>query len=315
MGAAPKPIRHGARLDCMLLSIWPNPQQPWSDLLDVVQHGDRTGWHAAYVWDHFMGDAGDFGAAPVPTLESSGVLAALAAATSTIRLGPLVFGNTYRHPAVVANWAATVDQISSGRLTLGMGAGWQQNEHEQYGIELPPPGVRIAMLGEACHVIRTLLDNETSTFEGHYYTLKSALCEPKPVQPRLPLLIGGKGNRMLRLIARHADQWNMWSLPELMRERSDELERACGEVDRDPTAIHRSTQALVLITDDPAKAKEFEQRSAPRAAVAGPPEHFAEMVEAWGRVGVNEVIVPDMFLGRGSKRAENLDALKAATRT
>ncbi|MGB6058107.1 MAG: TIGR03560 family F420-dependent LLM class oxidoreductase [Microthrixaceae bacterium] len=299
----------------MLLSIWPNPQQPWSDLLDVVRHADRTGWHSAYVWDHFMGDAGDFGAASVPTLESSGVLAALAAATSTIRLGPLVFGNTYRHPAVVANWAATVDQISSGRLTLGMGAGWQQNEHEQYGIELPPPGVRIAMLEEACQVIRMLLDNETSTFDGAYYTLKSALCEPKPVQSRLPLLIGGKGNRMLRLVARHADQWNMWSLPELMRERSAELERACGEIDRDPTGIHRSTQALVLITDDPAKAKEFEQRSAPRAAVAGPPERFAEMVDAWRGVGVDEVIVPDMFLGRGSQRAENLDALRAAART
>ncbi|MGB3411654.1 MAG: TIGR03560 family F420-dependent LLM class oxidoreductase [Microthrixaceae bacterium] len=299
----------------MLLSIWPNPQQPWSDLLDVVQHADQGGWHAAYVWDHFMGDAGDFGEAPVPTLESSAVLAALAAATSTIRLGPLVFGNTYRHPAVVANWAATVDQISSGRLTLGIGAGWQQNEHEQYGIELPQPGVRIAMLEEACQVIRTLLDNENSTFDGRYYTLKSALCEPKPVQPHVPLLIGGKGNRMLRLIARNADQWNMWSLPDLMRERSGELERACGEVDRNPADIHRSTQALVFITDDPTQARELEQRAQPRAAVAGPPERFAEMVEAWRGVGVDEVIVPDMLLGRGSQRAENLDALKAATRS
>ncbi|HTO01367.1 MAG TPA: TIGR03560 family F420-dependent LLM class oxidoreductase [Microthrixaceae bacterium] len=299
----------------MLLSIWPNPQQPISDLLEVVRYADTSGWHAVYMWDHFMGDDGDFGSASVPTLESTAVLAALAMATINLRIGSLVFGNTYRHPAVLANWAATVDQISAGRLILGLGAGWQQNEHQQYGIDLPRPGVRIEQLDEACQVIRMLLDEAESTFEGRHYSLKSALCEPKPVQEKVPLLIGGKGDRMLRLVARRADQWNMWSLPETFRQRSEQLDRACEDYDRDPATIHRSTQALVLVTNDIDRAMKFEERVAPRAAVAGPPGRFAEMVEAWRRVGVDEVIVPDMFLGRGSQRAENLDALMAATRT
>ncbi len=296
----------------MLLSLWPSPQQPWSDLLETVRHADATGWHCVYLWDHFMGDDGDFGRATVPTLESTASLSALAAATAHLRIGSLVFGNTYRHPAVLANWAATVDQISSGRLTLGIGAGWQQNEHVQYGIELPSPGERIDALDEACQVIRTLLDNDESDFEGRYYQLRSALCEPKPVQKHLPLLVGGKGNRMLRLVARRADQWNMWSLPEVMGERSGELARACEEQDRDPQTIHRSTQALVLITDDAGKARSFEERVAPRAAVAGPPERFAETVDRWRDVGVDEVIVPGMFLGSGQQRLEHLDALRDA---
>lgn len=299
----------------MLLSLWPSPQQPFSDLSEAVQHADNTGWHAVYMWDHFMGDGAGFGAATVPTLESSAVLAALAAITTSIKIGSLVFGNTYRHPAVLANWAATVDRISSGRLILGLGAGWQQNEHEQYGIDLPSPGVRIAQLDEACEVIRMLLENDESTFDGRFYTLKSALCEPKPVQKHVPLLIGGKGDQMMRLIARRADMWNMWSLPEAMQERSAELDRACHEVGRDPSKIRRSTQALVLITDDAAKARDFEERVAPRAAVAGRYEHFAEMVQEWREVGVDEVIVPDMFLGRGSQRAEHLDGLIAAIRS
>lgn len=299
----------------MLLSLWPSPQQPWPDLLEVARHADDTGWHSLYLWDHFMGDDGDFGDARIPTLESTAVLAALSVATLRIRIGSLVFGNTYRHPAVLANWAATVDQISGGRLTLGIGAGWQRNEHEQYGIELPGPRARIEALDEACQVIRTLLDNDESTFEGRYYQLHSALCQPKPVQDHVPLLIGGKGDQMLRLVARRADQWNMWSLPAVMAERANELARACAEYDRDPATIHRSTQALVLVTDNVDKALTFEESVAPRAAVAGPPGRFAESVEMWGEAGVDEVIVPDMFLGHGAQKLENLDALREAVRS
>lgn len=296
----------------MLLSLWPNPQQPWPELLETVKHVDRSGWHGVYLWDHFMGDGAGFGAASVPTLEATAVLAALAASTANVRIGSLVLGNTYRHPAVVANWAATVDQISDGRFTLGIGAGWQLNEHEQYGIDLPSPGERISALDEACQVIRSLLDNPESNFEGRYYQLRSALCEPKPVQEHLPLLIGGKGDRMLNLVARRADQWNMWSLPELMAERSARLEQACEKIGRDPSSIHRSTQALVMVTDDIDKARELTESAAPRAVVAGPPERFAETVHAWAEVGIDEVIVPDGFLGRGQERLENLDALAAA---
>lgn len=127
----------------MRFSIWPSLQQPWSDVLEVARHAEATGWDGVYVADHFMGSGGDFGPDTTPTHEATASLAALAAVTERVRLGTLVLGNTYRHPAVVANWAATVDHVSGGRLLLGIGAGWQENEHQQYGIELPPPRERL----------------------------------------------------------------------------------------------------------------------------------------------------------------------------
>jgi alkanesulfonate monooxygenase SsuD/methylene tetrahydromethanopterin reductase-like flavin-dependent oxidoreductase (luciferase family) len=296
----------------MRLSIWPNLQQPWDEVVAEVHHAEATGWHTAYVADHFMGDGGGFGAPRTPTFEALAAIAALGALTDRIRVGSLVLGNTYRHPAVVANWAATVDHQTGGRLTLGLGAGWQQNEHEQYGIDLPTPGERLDRFEEACRVVLGLLREPTAELLGEHYRLTDALCEPKPVQERLPLLIGGKGNRMMGIVARHADQWNMWGLPEVIAERSDVLQRQCELIDRDPDTIDRSTQALVMVTDDADRAREFVDAVSPRAAVAGPPERFADVVAEWQRVGVDEVIVPDSALGTGQRRAERMDALRDA---
>ncbi len=296
----------------MLLSIWPGANQPWADLVEAVRHADRTGWHAAYVADHFMGDGGDFGPTDTPMHEATGTLCALAALTSRLRLGPLVLGNTYRHPAVVANWAVTLDHASNGRAILGMGAGWQSNEHEQYGIPLPPPGERVRRFEEACSVVRSLLDDPPVDFVGSHYTLTDARCAPRPVQERLPLLIGGKGDRMLGVVARHADHWNMWGLPDRLTERSEALRIRCEAIGRDPTTVHRSTQALVLLTDDPSRAREFVERAAPRAAFAGSAEGFADLCDRYADVGIDEVIVPDTALGHGERRLEAMDALRAA---
>lgn len=298
----------------MLLSIWPNAQQPWKDLVEEVRHADATGWHCAYVADHFMGDGGGFGAPDVPTLEATAVLSGLAVATERIGLAPLVLGNTYRHPAVVAKWAATVDHLSAGRLTLGVGAGWQRNEHEQYGITLPSPGERVARLDEACAILRAMLHHPPATVAGEHYRVTDALCEPTPVQEHLPLLVGGKGDRMLGLVARHADHWNMWGLPDVLAERAEVLARRCEAVDRDPTTVHRSTQALVMLTDDATRAAAFVESVAPRAAFAGTAEEFAELCDRWADVGVDEVIVPDAALGTGAPRLERLDALRGAVR-
>lgn len=296
----------------MKLSLWPSSQQSWDDLLEVVAHAEATGWYAVYLWDHFMGDGAGFGDETAPSLEATGTLAALAARTSSLRLGTMVLGNTYRHPAVVANWAATVDRVSNGRLILGLGAGWQANEHAQYGITLPPPGERRRRLDEACSVIKGLLSQERTTFRGHYYQLDQALCEPKPTQEHLPLLIGAKGDLMLRVVARHADRWNMWSLPEQFALRSAHLDRECERIGRDPATIARSTQALVFLTDDPQHARELVAQVAPRAAVAGPPEVFADTVARWAELGVDEVLVTDMNLGRGARRLETLEAIRTA---
>jgi probable F420-dependent oxidoreductase len=293
----------------MDFSVWPNLAQPWSDVVGVARHAEATGWNGVWLADHFMGDAGGFGPVETPTLEATAGLAALAAETERVRLGSLVFGATYRHPAVLANWAATVDQVSDGRLVLGVGAGWQENEHAQYGIELPPAGARVARFGEYCTVLRSLLRQERTTFEGTWFSVRDAVCEPKPVQEPLPLLIGGKGDRMLGITARHGDGWNMWSLPPAFAERGAALDRACAAIDRDPRTIHRSTQALVRLTDDESAARRFVDAVAPRAAVAGTPAQIAETVAAWREAGVDEVIVPDFTLGAGARRLDALDQL------
>ncbi|MGK2949746.1 MAG: TIGR03560 family F420-dependent LLM class oxidoreductase [Acidimicrobiales bacterium] len=292
----------------MRFSIWPGVST-WQDTLEVAQHAEATGWDGVYVADHFMGDGGGFGAPETPTHEATAVLAALAGITDRVRLGSLVFGNTYRHPAVLAKWAATVDHVSGGRLVLGIGAGWQQNEHEQYGIRLPPPGERITRFEEACQAITGLLRQPTTSVAGEHYELTDALAEPKPVQQRLPLLIGGKGDRMLGVVARHADEWNMWGLAPVIAERAEVLARRCEAAGRDPGEIRRSAQALVFLTDDQAKAAQLLDSTGGRAAIAGTTEQVSEAVAAWQAVGVDEVIVPDFTLGRGAARLERMDAI------
>ncbi|MCB1257797.1 MAG: LLM class flavin-dependent oxidoreductase [Microthrixaceae bacterium] len=296
----------------MKLSVWPTAQQSWQDMVDVAGFADESGWYAVYLWDHFMGDGGGFGPEDSPNLESTAALASIAALTTSVRIGPMVLGNTYRHPAVVANWAATVDQISEGRLILGMGAGWQANEHAQYGIELPPPGERRRRLDEACTVVRSLWSQERTTFNGSYYQLTDAFCEPKPVQSRLPLLIGAKGDLMLKVVARHADRWNMWSLPEQFAQRSAVLDAACEEIGRDPSQIKRSTQALVFLTDDAEQGRQLVDMVAPRAAVAGPPQAFADTMVQWRDLGVDEVLITDSNLGRGAQRLDALSSIQDA---
>jgi probable F420-dependent oxidoreductase len=295
----------------MRLSYWVNLSQPWADVVDGVRLVEEGGWHGVYVADHFMGDGGGFGPEEAPNLEATAVLAALASSTERLRLAPLVFGITYRHPAVLAKWAATVDHVSGGRLALGVGAGWQENEHAQYGIPLGSPGERIERFEEALRILRGLLTEERTTVAGEHYTVTDALAEPKPVQERLPILVGGKGDRMLGVVARHADRWNMWSTPELFAERSATLDRRCEAAGRDPATIGRSTQALVFAVDDPVKAADLEGRL-PRPAIAGTPEVVAERIAAYEAVGVDEFIVPDFTLGTGAQRADFLTALHEA---
>jgi alkanesulfonate monooxygenase SsuD/methylene tetrahydromethanopterin reductase-like flavin-dependent oxidoreductase (luciferase family) len=291
------------------LCVWTLAQQSWSDLLDAVGHADANGWHGAYVADHFMGDGAQFGAEDGPVWEATATVAALAGRTRALRLGTLVLSSTYRHPAVVANWATTVDHASGGRLVLGVGAGWQANEHEQYGLDLPTPGDRLRRLDETCTVLRSLLDRPRTTFHGRVFRLDDAVLEPKPRQGHLPLLVGAKGDRALGVVARHADVWNLWALPDALAERAGVLERHCGSIGRDPSTIERSVQALVMVTDDPAHARRFVEQMSPRAAIAGPLDHLAEVIGAWHDAGVDEVVVPDLFLGRSHERTDRLDAI------
>ena len=296
----------------MRFSAWLSHQQPWTDIVAGARHLEAAGWDGIYVADPFMGDGGGFGPVDDPNHEATALLAGLAASTERVRLGSLVLGATYRHPAVLANWASTVDHISGGRLLLGLGAGWQENEHEQYGIELGTPGTRIERFDEHCAVVTGLLRQKTTTVEGRHYVVRDAICEPKPVQERLPLLIGGKGDRMLGLVARHADEWNMWSLPETQAERAAALARRCEAIGRDPAEIRHSTQALVMLTDDAALAARFVEGVGARPAVGGTVDQLAELVAGWRDAGVDEVIIPDFVLGRGAQKLDAYDAIAAA---
>jgi F420-dependent oxidoreductase-like protein len=296
----------------MRLALWPTLRQEWSEVRDVARYADRAGWDRLYLADHFMGD-GTTDPTEVPTLEVTATLGALAAATDGIGLGTLVLGNTYRHPAVVANWIVTVDQVSDGRAALGLGAGWQANEHAQYGIELPAPGVRLRRLAEACEVITGLLHSPPVTFEGESYQLEGAECQPRPVGP-IPLLIGGRGDRMLGLVARWADEWNMWADAPRFAERRAVLHAHCERIGRDPAAITTSAQALVLLTDDAAEAKAFVERNTTRISVAGTAARITDFIGELLAAGLDEFVVPDTFLGRGRAREEALGVLEEAAR-
>jgi F420-dependent oxidoreductase-like protein len=209
----------------------------------------------AWVFDHFMPLGND----PTgPCLEGWTLLAALAAQTRRLRVGVMVTGNTYRHPAVLANMAATVDVISGGRLDMGLGAGWNEREHTAYGLPLPSAGERIRRMGEACEVLIRMWTEEAPDFDGRYYQLRGARCEPKPIQkPHPPITIGGSGEQLtLRMVARYADIWNFaGGTVEEFQHKSAVLDAHCATIGRDPASIQRSIQAL-MNPDDLAASRE-----------------------------------------------------------
>ena len=166
------------------------------------------------------------------------LLAAWGALTSRVRVGTLVTGVTYRHPPVLAKMVATLDHITNGRAMLGLGAAWHEGEHAMYGLPFPSTGGRLARMDEAARVLRLLLDEPLSTFAGKHYTLADAVAEPKPVQRRLPLLIGGGGEqKTLRTVARYADYWHGHGAPEVIRHKLEVLARHCADVGRDVSEI------------------------------------------------------------------------------
>jgi F420-dependent oxidoreductase-like protein len=220
-----------------------SPQHTTYDaMLEVWQEADGIeSIDHAWLFDHFAPIQGDVSG---PCLEGWTVLAAFAAVTKRLRMGLMVTGNTYRHPAVLAKIAATVDVISNGRLDFGIGAGWNVYEHESMGLELYQPGERIRRLGEACEMIQRLFTEPTVDFEGRYYTLKEARSEPKPVQkPWPPFVIGGGGEQLtLRVVAKYADVWNHGGSLEDFVHKVKVLKGHCAEVGRDPAEITLSWQ-------------------------------------------------------------------------
>lgn len=281
-----------ATLRLVRMSVWPVAGRPYRDVLAIVSELERQGWDGAYIADHFMPAGTSTFPDDGPMLECFSTLAALSEATSRLRLGSLVAGNRYRHPAVLANVAATVSVISEGRFALGMGAGWQVNEHDAYGMDLGTVTDRLDHLEEAVQVVRSLLTQDRTSFDGRCYQLSDAPCEPKPVG-RLPLIVGGKGERRtMRIAARFADEWNGWCTPEQLVQKGDVLDRHCSDVGRDPLEIERSTQAFVAVT----AAQCAEAAAGPFAGrpwIQGSDDEITDQLGRFAEAGAAELIVPD----------------------
>ncbi len=271
----------------------------FSELLAVWEGAERLGFRSAWLMDHLVPVV----APPTePMLEAWSTLAALLARTSTIRGGVLVSANTFRHPAVLAKMAATIDRMSQGRLEVGLGAAWNAEEHRANGIAFPATAARLDMFDEACEVLRLLWTEPLADFAGRHYRLESARCEPKPLQARLPLLLGGRGERRtLRTVARHADRWNGSGSVEMLTRSVEVLRTHCADVGRDPSSISLTVMNEFHFASDAADVRRrlevvaafrgitpAEARS--RVWIGGPDE-IAELVGAFEAAGFDEAIL------------------------
>ncbi|HKA20174.1 MAG TPA: LLM class F420-dependent oxidoreductase [Blastocatellia bacterium] len=231
----------------------------WEELRATWKLIDSLGYDTAWTFDHFFPILSD----PTgPCFEGWISLAGLLAESSRVHAGVLVTGNTYRNPAVLAKMGATLDHISGGRLIMGIGAGWFEMEHNAYGIPFNTVTERIHRLNEAAEIIRRLWTEKQLTFDGRYYQLKDAYCEPKPVQkPHPPIMIGGAGEKLtLRVVAKHADQWNTFGSPELFLHKMGVLREHCEAVGRNFDDIEISWAGASLVTDSRQEKDELLRR-------------------------------------------------------
>jgi len=234
------------RLPRVKVSVVVDTGRPWSAVRELARQVAEQGVYTVFVPDHFMEHNDDGSPSDGPMLEAWTVLSALAVEVPGVRLGPLVLSASHRHPAVVANMASALDHVSDGRAVLGIGAGWQSNEHEAYGFELLGTSQRLQRLEEHCAALISLLRTDRTSLTGRYVALADAPCRPAPVQERLPLLVGGGGERRtLRIAATYADVWHTWAGCEEFVRKSAVLDEHCAAIGRDPTEIRRATGTFI----------------------------------------------------------------------
>ncbi|HEY7520888.1 MAG TPA: LLM class F420-dependent oxidoreductase [Methylomirabilota bacterium] len=277
----------------------------WDAVRALWTHVDQSGWDAACVTDHFMPNTPD---KVGDVMECWTTLAALAPLTSRMRIGTIVAGNTYRHPAVLAKMAAQVDIVSGGRLICGLGAAWQQNEHDAYGLPFYTVQERLARLDEACQVLRALWTQDRSTFKGRYYQLADAPLSPKPLQrPHPELMIGGGGEKVtLKIVARHADHWNVWGGPDVLARKGALLDGYCRAAGRDPGTITRSANMALLFSEDRAEIDKLFTALTRRFGMAEAVARDTMLAGAAGEIrdklgrlraaGVDMLFIPTLFM-------------------
>ena len=264
----------------------------WDEMRDAALLAEQAGWDVLLTWDHFVPLMGDVTG---PNLEGWQILAAFAAITKKAKIGMLVTGNTYRHPAVLANMATTLDGISNGRAVLGIGAAWNEHEHKMYGIDFDTAPIRLAKLREATRIIRALLDEGKVSYQGKYYQLENATLGTRPIQKRLPILVGGGGEQVtLKITARYADWWHGFGTADIIKHKLEVLKKHCLDVGRDYNEIAPTAGGSILVRDDlndiDKRMREVATRNkveAPnRPAVAGKPEDIAKLLLGYHKLGV-----------------------------
>ncbi len=297
----------------MDFSLWPKSDRSIDEVLDLAELADELDWYGYWFADHYMPDTGSTEFTPGDLHEAWTILPAVAMRTSKVRLGPLVSPTSVHHPALLANRAVTLDHLSSGRMVLGLGAGWQINEHNAYGIDLEPPGARVSRFEESIQIVRSLLDNDRTTFAGEFYNFSDAPCDPSPLQDKLPILVGTSGPRMCGITAQHAQEWNTWGGPDLAAEKLDVFNKACDKVGADSASIRKSAQAMFMITDDADKASSIMDSDLGTRCIVGPDDFIVEQLGRYADLGFDEVIVPDFMLGADpSERREAYERFSAS---
>jgi len=280
------------------LQLWPQ-STTWPELRDSAIAAEKAGWDSIWVWDHLLAIQGPW---QQPIFEGWTLLAGIASMTSRVRVGLMVGANTFRNPGLTAKLATTLDHVSNGRAVLGIGAAWFEREHEAFGIDFgKSPGERLDWLGEAVPLMQRLLNGELVTHQGRFYTFTDALCEPRPVQEHLPILIGGSGpKKTLPIVARYGDAWNTSGPIDEVKASLDLLAGYCAEAGRNLSDLELTVSFPTIIRD---RAEDAEATRAEQLAhnglenlggvptLTGSPEAAAEALGPYLDLGFSTVIV------------------------
>ena len=304
-------MRIGLALPQYDVSIAGENPLTFETVVEWASAAERLGLDSVWLSDHLQWDLAKYGG----TAESSGLfepivtLGALAQHTERVRLGTLVLLEALRPPAVLAKSLASLDRLSHGRLDVGLGAGWYAPDYEAIGMTLPSPGTRIARLGEYLQIVTGLLAGESVTFAGEHHSVNGAALLPPPLQtPRPPVWVGGRGDRLLGLVARSADGWNTcWAItPDVYEERLAVLATACDRCGRDPASVRRSLGLYTLVGETETDLEHRFDRLVTRSPngvldgqtlasfrqgrLVGTVQEVREMVDQWESLGVEEII-------------------------
>jgi F420-dependent oxidoreductase-like protein len=257
-------------------------RMPWEEVVGRARFAEELGFDGVWGFDHFQPM---YGEGPGETFEGMTTLAALAGATSRIRLGLLVAGVTYRHPSIFAAQAMTIDHASQGRLELSLGAAWFDKEHRELGIDFPPTSTRFDLLEDALEIVQRLFTGEVVSYEGKVVSLHHARLRPRPVQdPHPPIWIGGSGpRRTLPLVARYADVWHSWGSPSSLREANARVDELAAEAGRDPASIMRASSLSLDDLDTARRHAEKWRDAGCGYLVCGWPDAGRPQVEAFVR--------------------------------